>query len=117
MTDQRGPSADQRPDGAAQSAELVWALLNATGEGIYGVDLDGNCTFANPFRVVMLGHESDADLPGRNMHDLIHHTRPNGTPYPVEDCRIYQAFREGVGMHVGDEIVWRSDGTSFPAEY
>jgi signal transduction histidine kinase len=51
------------------------------------------------------------------MHDLIHHTRPNGEAYPMEDCRIYQAFREGVGMHVGDEIVWRADGTSFPAEY
>ncbi len=100
-----------------QSPELVWALLNATGEGIYGSDLDGNCTFANPFCVAMLGYKSDADLLGRNMHELIHHTRPNGDPYPVDDCKIYQAFREGVGTNVTDEIVWRADGTSFPAEY
>ena len=97
--------------------KLVRALLNATGEGIYGVDLDGNCTFANPACVDLLGYRSDRELLGRNMHELIHHTRPDGEPYPVEQCRIYQAFREGEGTHVGDEIVWRSDGTSFPAEY
>ena len=36
------------------------------------------------------------------MHQLIHHTRPDGAPYPVEQCRIYQAFREGEGTHVGE---------------
>ena len=51
------------------------------------------------------------------MHQLIHHTRPNGQAYPVGECHIFQAFREGRGMHVGDEIVWRADGASFPVEY
>ena len=100
-----------------QTEELVRALLNATGEGIYGVDREGNCTFANPFCTHLLGYGSDEDLLGRNMHQVIHHTRPNGEPYPVQECRIYQAYREGEGTHVGDEIVWRADGTSFPAEY
>ena len=100
-----------------QSEELVRSLLNATGEGVYGIDLHGDCTFANPACVELLGFESDADLLGRNMHDLIHHTRLDGAPYPVEECRIYHAFREERGTHVGDEIVWRADGTSFAAEY
>ncbi len=100
-----------------QTEELIRSLLNATGEGIYGVDLEGACTFANPACVELLGFDSDSDLLGVNMHQLIHHTRPNGDPYPVEACRIYQAFREERGTHVGDEIVWRADGTSFPAEY
>ena len=100
-----------------ESDEIVHALLNATGQGIYGVDLDGNCTFANPSCVRLLGCESDQDLLGNNMHQLIHHTRSSGEPYPVEECRIYQAFREGRGVHVDDEIVWQADGTSFPAEY
>ena len=86
-----------------ESGVMVRALLNATGQGIYGVDLDGNCTFANPSCVDMLGYRSDQDLLGNNMHQLIHHTRPNGQPYPVVDCHIFQAFREGRGMHVGDE--------------
>ena len=110
-------SQSERAARSGQNAELVWALLNATGEGIYGVDLDGDCTFANPFCVSILGYDSDAELLGRNMHDLIHHTRTTGEPYPVEDCRIYQAYRERMGVHVGDEIVWRADGSSFPAEY
>ena len=97
--------------------EMVHALLSATGQGIYGVDMDGNCTFANPSCVRMLGCESDQDLLGKNMHELIHHTRPNGDAYPVEDCHVYQAFREERGIHISDEIVWRSDGSSFPAEY
>jgi signal transduction histidine kinase len=51
------------------------------------------------------------------MHDLIHHTRPDGTPYPADECRIYQSFRHREGVHVDDEVLWRADGTSFPAEY
>jgi len=51
------------------------------------------------------------------MHLLIHHTRPNGTPYPAEECHIYQAFRENKGTHADDEVLWRKDGSSFPASY
>jgi PAS domain S-box-containing protein len=51
------------------------------------------------------------------MHDLIHHTRKDGTPYPVEECRIYQAFREGKPTDIDDEVLWRADGSGFPAEY
>ena len=99
------------------SGELVQLLLSSTGEGLYGVDLDGNCIFANPACVELLGYEDDGQLLGRNMHALVHHTRPNGEPYPVEECRIYRAFREHEGVHVHDEVMWRLDGTSFPAEY
>ena len=86
--DTRGAKAASR-----QSEEGLRQLLAATGQGIYGVDLQGNCTFVNPACVRVLGYESDQDLLGRNMHALIHHTRPNGEPYRVEECRIYQAFR------------------------
>jgi PAS domain S-box-containing protein len=96
---------------------LAELLLNSTGEGIYGVDLDGNCTFANPACVDLLGFESDQELLGRNMHELVHHTRPNGDPYPMNECQIFRAFREGKGVHVDDEVMWREDGTSFYAEY
>jgi signal transduction histidine kinase len=57
------------------------------------------------------------DLLGKQMHELVHHTRPNGEPYPVEQCRIYQAFREHRGTHVDDEVMFCSDGAPFPAEY
>jgi PAS domain S-box-containing protein len=97
--------------------EQVRSLLNSTGEGIYGIDLDGNATFANPACAEILGFDSYADLLGQQMHNLVHHTRANGEPYPVLECRMYMAFREGEGTHVDDEIMFRADGSSFPAEY
>ena len=99
------------------SDEFVRLLLESTGEGIYGIDMEGRCTFANPACVRLLGFDSDDELLGENMHDLVHHTRPNGEPYPMVECRIYKAFREGTGVHVDDEVMWRKDGTSFPTEY
>jgi PAS domain S-box-containing protein len=106
-----------RPSAIERDAGFAELLLNSTGEGIYGVDLDGNCTFANPASVRLLGFASPEDLLGRNMHELVHHTRPSGDPYPMDECRIYTAFREGRGVHVDDEVMWRSDGSSFYAEY
>ena len=108
------PRAAEKPAG---SDELVRLLLNSTGEGIYGIDLDGNCTFANPACLKLLGVDSDADLLGRNVHELAHHTRTNGDPYPVEECRIYQAYRKHEGTHVDDEVMFYSDGRPFPVEY
>ncbi len=92
-------------------------LLSSTAEAIYGIDLDGRCTFCNPSCVQVLGYQSAKDLLGKNMHNLIHHSRSNGTPIPVAECQIYQAFTIGKQIHVDDEVLWRADGTSFPAEY
>ena len=99
------------------SEDRVRLLLDSTAEAIYGIDLDGNCTFANPACLRLLGYGDSQALIGRNMHELIHHTRADGSPYPVGECRIFQAFREGNGIHADDEVLWRADGTSFPAEY
>ena len=100
-----------------QRDEIIRLLLDSTGEGIYGTDMDGVCTFANPACVRLLGFENEQDLLGKNMHELVHHTRPNGEPYPVSECQIYRAFREQVGVHVDDELMFCADGTAFPAEY
>ena len=91
-------------------------LLHAAGEGIYGLDLQGNATFVNPVALEMLGWESH-ELIGQPQHTLIHHTKPDGTPYPREECPIYRAFIDGVVHHVVDDVFWRKDGTSFPVEY
>ena len=77
----------------------------------------GNCTFCNAPCLRLLGYQNAGELIGKNMHSLMHHTRPDGTPYPSVECRIYSAFRRGEGSHVDDEVVWRADGTSFPVEY
>ncbi len=92
-------------------------LLDSTAEAIYGIDLQGNCSFANNSVLRMLGYANIDDLLGKNMHNLIHHSYPDGRPMPVEECLIYRAFHEGTGVHYDKEVFFRSDGTSFPVEY
>jgi PAS domain S-box-containing protein len=100
-----------------ESEERVRLLLDSTAEAIYGIDLDGNCTFANRACLRMLGNVNPEELLGKNMHDVMHHSHKDGHPHTVSECRILQAFRRGEGTHVDDEVFWRADGTSFPAEY
>ncbi len=102
---------------ADERLEKLQGLLDSTGEAIYGIDLHGECTFCNPACLRMTGYTSAEQLLGRNMHDLIHHSHADGKHFPVEDCHIFRAFNEGTGTHVDDEVLWRADGTSFPAEY
>jgi PAS domain S-box-containing protein len=97
--------------------EHIRLLLDSTAEAIFGVDLEGNCTFANPACARMLGYTQPGQFLGKNMHTLSHHSRPDGTPYPAQECPIHQTLQHGEGARVDDEVLWRADGTSFPAEY
>ena len=109
--------AERRAEAALREAEeRARLLLESSGEGIYGIDTQGRCTFINRAAAEMLGYRAE-DVLGRNVHALIHHTRPDGSPYPAEDCPIYRTFRAGKGCRVDDEVLWRRDGTAFPAEY
>ena len=100
-----------------QAEEKLQLLLNSTAEAIYGIDTNGDCTFCNDACLRLLGYQHPDDLLGKNMHYQIHGKYADGTHFPVEDCRIFQAFNKAERMHVDDEVLWRSDGTSFPAEY
>jgi PAS domain S-box-containing protein len=97
--------------------EHIRLLLDSTAQGIYEIDLHGHCTFANSASARLLGYADSREFLGRRMHDLIHHTRADGTPYPAEECRISLPVPQSQGAHVEDEVFWRSDGSSFPAEY
>ena len=91
-------------------------VLKSAGEGIFGLDLDGNATFVNPAAARITGWEAE-ELVGRPQHDLLHHTKPDGSPYPREECPIHAAFEDGTTHSRDDEVFWRKDGTSFPVEY
>jgi PAS domain S-box-containing protein len=100
-----------------EAEERTRLLLDSTAEAIYGVDLHGVCTFCNPACLRMLGYANHADLMGKKIHDIIHHTNPDGTRHPASACRIYRSYMEGREIHVEDEVFWRADGTAIPVEY
>lgn len=91
-------------------------ILEAAGEGIYGLDCDGNTTFVNPSAATMLGYSSE-ELIGQPMHALLHHTKPDGSHYHKENCPIYAAFKDGAVHHIDDDIFWRKDGSSIPVSF
>ena len=91
-------------------------ILNAAGEGIYGIGPDGLTQFVNPAAAAMLGYEVN-ELIGRALHPVIHHSRPDGSAYPNEECPIMMAMRDGTVSRVGDEVFWRRDGTPVAIEY
>ena len=91
-------------------------MLASTGEGVFGVDLEGLCVFINPAGARMIGFEPQQVL-GLNMHQLTHHSHAGGAHYPMDDCPIYNAFRQGDSCRIDSEVFWRQDGSSFPVEY
>jgi len=100
-----------------QSQSQVHLLLDSTAEAIYGLDIEGNCTFVNQACLDMLGYINDSKLLGQNMHKLIHHSYHDGSVYPVEKSHIYRAFKKQQSTHIDNEVLWREDGSCFSAEY
>jgi formate hydrogenlyase transcriptional activator len=107
----------QAEDILHNSDELYLLMLDSASEAICGCDSEGICLFSNPSAARILGYDHPAELLGKNMHTLEHHTRKDGTPYPIEECPIYIGFQKNENVHRDDEVYWRKDGTSFPVEF
>jgi PAS domain S-box-containing protein len=99
-----------------QTAQELGALLETIDQGVYGVDLAGDIALVNRAGLEMTGFSRD-ELIGRNSHQLLHHTREDGSPYPQAECPVFRSCRTGEGVRVTGEVFWRRDGTSFPVEY
>jgi PAS domain S-box-containing protein len=111
--DQAGERADAAFGRIERENQLI---LRAAGEGIYGVNAEGKTTFVNPAAERMLGWAAE-ELVGQDMHALVHHSHPDGSPYHDHDCPIYEAFRDGAVHNVDHEMFWRKDGSSFWVDY
>lgn len=112
----RAPAQPLAGVAAPAWSERLSLLLESTGEGIFGIDLDGRCTFINRAGAKMLGWRTEQVL-GRNMHALIHHSHSDGAHYAEADCPIFNAFRRGLPCRIDSEVLWRADGSPFSAEY
>ena len=91
-------------------------ILDAAGEGIYGVDAEGMTTFVNPAAERILGYQA-AELAGRNIHYTIHHSHSDGSHFGVETCPIFKAFRDGLVHRVEDDVFWSKEGRPIDVEY
>lgn len=98
---------------AMRQRELI---LDSVADGIYGVDLEGRVTFINQAAARALGYRPE-ELQGRDIHDLIHHSHADGTPYSKMTSPILQAMRRQETVRMRDEVFWRADGAAIPVEY
>jgi len=116
LVEERTAELRRTQEQLAEIEERSRLLLESAGEGIVGVDGNGKITFANPSAARMLGYSTE-ELVGQGLHDLVHHTRADDSPYPKEDCPMYKSYALGTVSQVEDEVLWRKDGSSFPAGY
>jgi PAS domain S-box-containing protein len=93
------------------------AAIGALEFGVYCIDIEGRCTFINGAGLEMLGYASAEDVLSRNMHGLIHHTRPDGSAYPQAECPLLRTAMSGRAVRLDNEVLWRRDGSFFVAEY
>lgn len=92
------------------------SILDAAGEGIYGLDCEGRTTFGNAATMEILGW-NPREVIGQKAHDVHHHSQPDGSPYPRSECPIYAALKDGEVHRVDDEVFWHSNGSAVPVEY
>ncbi|RYY02333.1 MAG: PAS domain S-box protein [Gammaproteobacteria bacterium] len=112
-------AADEVLESQAKLSEnraLFSLLLESSIDGIYGMGPNSECTFLNNAGALMLGYSSE-ELVGRSIHSVIHHHRADGSRYPIEECKIGKAAREGNTIRVEDEVFWHKDGTPVPVSY
>ncbi len=104
-------------DALRNSGMKLDRLLNSMEEGVYEVDIHGNCTFVNRAFLKLLGYQHADEVLGKHIHELIHHSHSDGSPYPANECRMYRAYQTGQTTNTADEVFWRKDGGAVPVEY
>src|SRR5690349_5360358 len=91
-------------------------IVDAIESGVCGLDTQGNATFCNDALLKMTGYRTE-EVVGRNLHELLHHSHPDGSRYPVEECKFHKGIDTSQVVHITGEYLWRKDGSCFPADY
>lgn len=97
--------------------EKLRNLFDSMREGVYEVDTEGRCTMVNRSCLKILGYDSKKELLGKNIHALIHHSHPDGSPYPENECVMLKVLRDRIPVHMDHEIFWDKEGKAIPVEY
>ncbi len=105
--------AEQSLETYRRRTELI---LEAAGEGICGLDAAGVITFVNPRAAKLVGWKPE-ELAGKSLHDVLHHSRNDRTPFPKQDCSLCATLGDGLAHWMDGEVFWRRDGSTFPVEY
>jgi PAS domain S-box-containing protein len=107
---------DDLDERVRERTEELRLLLQSAGEGMFGLDAEGQVTFINSVALNLLGF-TEEEMIGREVHGVIHHAHEDGSPYPKENCLIFNTCTLGFQNNATDEVFWRKDGRSFPVEY
>jgi PAS domain S-box-containing protein len=92
-------------------------IAEQTADGLYIVDHDGNFAFVNPAAVALFGYNDESELLGRNSHATTHYRRPDGSPYPVQECPLLKPRTTGESVRVDEDWFFRRDGSMIPVAY
>lgn len=117
LVEQRTDELRHQVNEREQAEAQLRLFIESSGEGIYGVDLEGRCTLVNPQALKLLGFNEPSQMLGKDVHPLIHHSWEDGTPHDVQTCELYGTLREGRPAHSDHDVFWRADGNSFAVEY
>lgn len=114
--EQQDEMVAQRTSTLASAEARMRLILESTADGLFGLDAEGRITFLNPAVCRLLGFERE-QLIGQSLHAMTHHSRPDGRPYPEQECPINIALHQCSQASVGNEVFWHADGHAIPVIY
>ena len=101
--------------GAEYYKRLLEVVCNNSTVAIFIMDERQQCVYMNPAAEKLTGFSLE-ETKGRILHDVVHHTRPNGRPYPLCECPIDQAFPQN-NQEQGEEVFVHKDGSFYSVAY
>jgi PAS domain S-box-containing protein len=105
------------PTQLGETTETLFRAVAAVADALYVVDSAGRIAFLNPAALTILGYTEERQLLGKPSHATIHHLRPDGSPFPEEECPLLRPLRNGTTVRIERDWFVRRDGSCVPVAY